>query len=139
MSNMLRPLRVEKSQSHEGLYLMGALLSDTADPELGLFPTMTVRDNGIFITREEEDFLVLTYSFQAGEHSREQLEELASQVLRQRPVDNEFLINNGFKQEYGARANMRKSRSISPHTTRTLRRTRHTHSQGSESQRLELA
>ena len=126
MSKKLRPLR-------------GASLSGIADPELGLFPTMIVRDNGIFITREEEDFLALTYSFQAGEHSREQLEELASQVLRQRHVDDEFLINNGFKQEYGARANMRKSRSISLHATSTLRTTRHTHSQGSESQRLELA
>ena len=73
---------------------------------------MSVEDSGIYITRDDEG-LVLTYSFQKGEHSREQLEELASQVLKHMLVDDEFLINNGFKREYGARASMKKSVPIS--------------------------
>jgi len=109
MSKLLTPPRFEKLQ------LMATSLSEIAAPELGLLPMLSVEDSGIYITRDDEG-LVLTYSFQAGEHSREQLEELASLLLKQSLVDDEFLINNGFKREYGARASMKKSAPTSPLT-----------------------
>jgi len=143
MSKILRPSTVEKLQSHDTRYLLIASLwkiaapklgilpmmtkiqyriphcyslSEVAASDLGLLPAMTVEGNGIHITREDCGCLVLTYSFKCigSYQTRERLEELAKQVLKQRLVDNEFLINNGFKREYGARASMRKSVPISP-------------------------
>jgi hypothetical protein len=142
MSKILRPSTVEKLQSHDTPYLviaslwkiaaleLGILpmmtkvqyrnphcysLSEVAASDLGLLPAMTVEGNGIHITREDCGCLVLTYSFKCigSYQTRERLEELAKQVLKQRLVDNEFLINNGFKREYGARAR-RKPVPISP-------------------------
>jgi hypothetical protein len=80
-------------------------LSEIAASDLGLLPAMTVEGIGIYITREDCGCLVLTYSFKCigSPQTRERLEGLAKQVLKQRLVDNEFLINNGFKREYGAR------------------------------------
>jgi hypothetical protein len=91
-------------------------LSETAASDLGLLPAIKVEGNGIYITREDCGCLVLTYSFKCigSYQTRERVEELAKQVLKQRRVDNEFLINNGFKLEYGARASVRKSVPISP-------------------------
>ena len=91
-------------------------LAEIAASDLGLLPAMTVEGIGINITREDCGCLVLTYSFKCigSPQTRERLEGLAKQVLEQRLVDNEFLINNGFKREYGARASMRKSVPISP-------------------------
>ena len=91
-------------------------LSEIAASDLGLLPAMTVEGIGISITREDCGCLVLTYSFKCigSPQTRERLEGLAKQVLEQRLVDNEFLINNGFKREYGARGSMRKSVTISP-------------------------
>jgi hypothetical protein len=91
-------------------------LAEIAASDLGLLPAMTVEGIGINITREDCGCLVLTYSFKCigSPQTRERLEGLAKQVLEQRLVDNEFLINNGFKREYGARGSMRKSVTISP-------------------------
>jgi hypothetical protein len=91
-------------------------LSEVAASDLGLLPAMTLEGNGIYITREDCGCLVLTYSLKriGSYQTRERVEGLAKQVLKQRLVDNEFLINNGFKREYGARASMRKSAPISP-------------------------
>jgi hypothetical protein len=91
-------------------------LAEIAASDLGLLPAMTVEGIGISITREDCGCLVLTYSFKCigSPQTRERLEGLAKQVLEQRLVDNEFLINNGFKREYGARGSMRKSVTISP-------------------------
>jgi hypothetical protein len=79
-------------------------LSKTAASELGLLPAMKVEDDGIYITREDSgEFLILTYSFKRPSGCpKAQLEDLASQILKQQRVDDEFLINNGFKREYGA-------------------------------------
>jgi hypothetical protein len=83
-------------------------------PGLGLFPEMSVEDDGIYITREDEDCgLLPIYSFHAGHYTREQFEELAGHILKQTLVDDAFLINNGFEREYGARAGMRKMIPIS--------------------------
>jgi hypothetical protein len=91
-------------------------LAEIAASDLGLLPAMTVEGIGINITREDCGCQVLTYSFKCigSPQTRERLEGLAKQVLEQRLVDNEFLINNGFKREYGARGSMRKSVTISP-------------------------
>jgi len=84
-------------------------LSEIAASELGLLPAMKVEDDGIYITREDSgEFLILTYSFKRpSDWTKGQLEDLASQILKQQRVDDEFLINHGFKREYGARASMR--------------------------------
>jgi hypothetical protein len=91
-------------------------LSEIAAADLGLLPAMTLEDNGIYITREDCGCLVLTYSFRCigSYQTRERLEGLAKQILNHRLVDNEFLINNGFKLEYGAKASKRKPVPISP-------------------------
>ena len=91
-------------------------LSEIAGSDLGLLPAMTLEGNGIYITREDCGCLVLTYSLKriGSYQTRERVEGLAKQVLKQRLVDNEFLINNGFKREYGARPSMRKLAPISP-------------------------
>jgi hypothetical protein len=91
-------------------------LSEIAASELGLLPAMKIEDDGIYITREDSgEFLILTYSFKRpSDWTKAQLEDLASQILKQQCVDDEFLINNGFTREYGAIASMRKSLPISP-------------------------
>jgi hypothetical protein len=107
-------------------------LAEIAASDLGLLPAMTVEGIGINITREDCGCLVLTYSFKCigSPQTRERLEGLAKQVLEQRLVDNEFLINNGFKREYGARGSMRKSVMISPPLPAWMPiRARQTHSQ----------
>jgi hypothetical protein len=84
-------------------------------PGLGLFPMMSIDDGGINITRWDQDCgaPIPIYSFQAGHYRREQVEELAGHILKQTLLDDEFLINNGFEREYGARANVRKMVPIS--------------------------
>jgi len=85
-------------------------------PGLGLFPEMSVEDDGIFITRWDEysGAQAPIYSFRPGHYTREQFEEVAGHILKQTLGDDEFLIGNGFKREYWARANARKTVPVSP-------------------------
>jgi len=65
---------------------------------------MSVQSDGIYITREaDDDGLVLAYSFEPDHYTREMLEGLAWRILGHNLVDDEFLIKNGFKREWGAR------------------------------------
>jgi hypothetical protein len=78
-------------------------LAANAAPELGLCPALEVEERGIFLTREDPDCLVLTYSFTATSNQPvEWLEEVAQRILSQHPVGEEFLLANGFRREYGA-------------------------------------
>jgi len=81
-----------------------------AGAELNFAPMMSVDDDGIYIAREaDDDGLVLAYSFKPSRHfARELLDGLAEHILKQSIVDDAFLTRNGFKREYGARANVKK-------------------------------
>jgi hypothetical protein len=81
---------------------MIAPLWKIAAPELGIHPMMSVEDSGIYITRDDEG-LVLIYSLQASKFkTKRQLKKFAKQILKQKYVDSEFLMQSGFRREYGA-------------------------------------
>jgi hypothetical protein len=80
-------------------------LAANAAPELGLCPALEVEERGIFLTRGDPDCLVLTYSYTATPNQPvEFLEELGQRILGHHPVNEELLLANGFRREYGALA-----------------------------------
>jgi len=89
---------------NEGSVSLRTELSAIAAPELGLLPTLTVDEEGIWITREDGGgYTVKTYGFKPpSEWSEEQVVEFAARVLEVRPLTSEWLVGAGFKRCYGA-------------------------------------